>query len=162
MATCLALALALIPAADRPDDEAVRRERERLQGAWKVVACDSNGRPAPARDWPCNRITFEKDKVIFRDLGCVGEGPFKVDPRSEPHACEFWINRSEGIDWPWFWRKYVAYSADSGWRGVYRLEGDRLTVCMTFCNDFTSNPYRVRLTLKRSDRSSLVGLLLGR
>jgi uncharacterized protein (TIGR03067 family) len=116
--TCVLVVLAtpLLLAGDT--DEGVRKELAALQGKWKTVGLEAGGKPFPRGDVP--DFTY----VIGADGKCTGrtpEGEFRVtttvNPRKDPKTID---NLHESGEYKGK-RQY----------GIYKLEGDRLTVCMT-------------------------------
>jgi uncharacterized protein (TIGR03067 family) len=120
----LALTAGLLCTADAPKDEAGAKALKELQGTWVVVggsakkagfATESSGEPPDTM----GKMTFAGDRWTFKlnldlDLGGVktdkGEGTVTLDPSKDPRRIEI---RSGG--------KVVR-------RGVYKLEGNRLTI----------------------------------
>lgn len=110
------LATSLLLAADTDDD--VRKELKALQGKWKAVALEAGGMPLPKESVP--DFTF----IIGADGKSTGKMPqseysatITVNPKKDPKTMD---NLHES-------------GAQKGKKqyGVYKLEGDKLTVCMT-------------------------------
>jgi uncharacterized protein (TIGR03067 family) len=108
------LAAGLLLAADDPRGGA---DREKIQGVWKVRALVDNGNEQPPADHEKLRIHFTARHVTFTLGDQKREGAYKLDPSRKPPRIEI-----ELTDGPSKGRK------DSG---VYRLEGDTLTLCLT-------------------------------
>jgi uncharacterized protein (TIGR03067 family) len=105
---------ALIPA--DPNRDAIRKEMAKLQGTWKFVSDEVDGRKLA--EWQMKEIeqytwvfkgghwTASSDgKIAFDEL-------YRLDPTQFPKVIDF-------------------FHTDRGtfWRGIYSLEGDTLTVC---------------------------------
>jgi len=110
------LLIPLLLAADKGDD--VRKELAALQGTWKTVAVEAGGKPFPKDSVPA--FTF----VIGADGKSKGQSPGKeyqakitVNPQKKPKTMD---NLHESGDQ----KGKTQY-------GIYKLDGDRLTVCMT-------------------------------
>jgi uncharacterized protein (TIGR03067 family) len=109
----LILAVGLLLAADDIKDDAVKKEMARFQGTWKFVSMEVEGKMKPDKD-------FNKYTVVFKgDQWTVSEGDkiaakvtFKLDPTKKPKTIDL-------IDVE---KKRLI-------RGIYTLEGDKLTVC---------------------------------
>jgi uncharacterized protein (TIGR03067 family) len=112
----IVLTTPLLLAADTDDD--VRKELKALQGKWKAVAVEAGGKPFPKDAIP--DFTF----VIAADGKSTGKmskseysATITVNPTKDPKTID---NRRES-------------GAQKGKMqyGVYKLEGDKWTVCMT-------------------------------
>lgn len=110
------LATPLLLAADTDDD--VRKELKALQGTWKAVALEAGGKPLPKEAIP--DFTF----IIGADGKSTGKmakseysATITVNPQKDPKTID---NLHES-------------GAQKGKKqyGVYKLEGDKWTVCMT-------------------------------
>jgi uncharacterized protein (TIGR03067 family) len=116
--TCILVVLAgPLIVAGGTDDE-VRKELKALQGTWKVVALEAGGKPLPKDAIP--DFTF----IIGADGKSTGKmakseytATITVNPKKAPKTMD---NVHES-------------GAQKGKKqyGVYKLEGDKLTVCMT-------------------------------
>jgi uncharacterized protein (TIGR03067 family) len=108
----LFLAAAAIAAEDK--DAAVKQEMKKLQGDWKALKSEDDGRAATGGD----PIIVEGDtlSLVIRDR-ITFVGKIKVDPTADPKT----------IDWE--------YTEGPGGvvgkvqRGIYRWDGDKLEVC---------------------------------
>jgi uncharacterized protein (TIGR03067 family) len=106
----------LLLAADSDDD--VRKELKALQGKWKTVAMEVAGKPSPKDEIPA--FTF----VIAADGKSTGRTPqeefrftISVNPKKDPKTIE---NLHESGE-----------QKGKKQYGIYKLEGDKFTVCMT-------------------------------
>jgi uncharacterized protein (TIGR03067 family) len=92
---------------------AAEAERARFQGAWKCLSLDINGKqlvPAELREYLWR---FEGMQYVDVHHGKVeSKGPFSIDPTKSPP----WIDLVEST-------RVTMY-------GIYRFDGDRLTVCL--------------------------------
>jgi uncharacterized protein (TIGR03067 family) len=106
----------LLVAADADDD--VRKELKALQGKWKTVGCEEAGKPFPKDAMPDFTIVIAADG---KSTGQTPQGEFRftitVNPKKNPKTIE----------------NLHASGEQKGKRqyGIYKLEGDRFTVCMT-------------------------------
>ncbi len=112
----IVLPIPLLLAADSDDE--VRKELKALQGKWKTVGLEARGKSFPDDKIP--DFTF----VIGADGKCTGhmpQGEFRttitVNPTKDPKTMD---NLHESGE-------------EKGKKqyGIYKLEGDTLTVCMT-------------------------------
>jgi len=112
----IVLSTTLLLAADPGDD--VRNELKALQGKWKTVAVEALGKTFPKDSVP--DFTF----VVASDGKSTGKRPkgefrftMTVNPTKKPKAIE---NLHETGD-----------QKGKKQYGIYKLEGDKFTVCMT-------------------------------
>jgi uncharacterized protein (TIGR03067 family) len=111
----MAVLAGLVLAADRPAENAVKREREKLTGTWSVVSVEANGQTAPAEATRDFRFIFTADRVTRKRGGKVeSETGYRLDPSKTPR----WIDLTgkEG-------------GKDHAVPAVYSLEGDTLKLC---------------------------------
>jgi uncharacterized protein (TIGR03067 family) len=108
-----------------PRPEMVERERQRLEGTWKVTRADAGGTPIPQKEFRDLRLTFKGDKFTARrGDDDAQEGSFTIDPTKNPKEMD--ITRRNG---PARGQKQLA---------VYQLNGDLLTICS--CESETERP----------------------
>jgi uncharacterized protein (TIGR03067 family) len=106
----------LLLAADTNED--VRKELKSLEGTWKTVAMEAAGQSSPKDGIPDFTFIIAADG---KSRGRTPQGEFRstiaVNPKDDPKTIE---NLHESGD-------------DKGKKqyGIYKLEGDKLTVCMT-------------------------------
>jgi uncharacterized protein (TIGR03067 family) len=83
-ALAAALLLSAAPAADK---DGAKKDQEALQGTWKVVSAERNGRPTDeVKDF---RVTFEKDAYTLRAKDSViSKRTFKIDPSKIPKTID--------------------------------------------------------------------------
>jgi uncharacterized protein (TIGR03067 family) len=100
-------------AADDPKDDAIKRETAKFQGTWKFVSMEVEGKKKPDADF--NKYTV----VLKAHRWAVSEGDkiaaeviFKLDPAKKPKAIDLVDAKNKRLI-----------------RGIYSLEGDKLTVC---------------------------------
>lgn len=100
------------------DDDAVRKELKNLEGKWKAVAMEAGGKSFPKESIP--DFTY----IVGADGKATGKSPqgeyqatINVDPKKNPRT----INNTHESGGQKGKRQY----------GIYKLDGDRWTVCMT-------------------------------
>jgi uncharacterized protein (TIGR03067 family) len=85
-----------------------------VQGAWAVVSAEQDARPATdVRD---HRLTFSGDTfTIRREDRTLYRGTYVTDPGRKPARID--LHHTEGT------------LKGKTWEGIYRLEGETLTIC---------------------------------
>lgn len=96
--------------------ERLKREEEKLAGAWRVTGVHVNGMILPSRQVPDLKLTF-KDGQFTARLGKEKpqEGSYKLDPSKKPKTID--LERTLGPDKG---KKQV---------GIYELTGHTLRIC---------------------------------
>lgn len=110
------LATPLLGVADDADD--VKKELKALQGKWKAVALEAGGKALPKEAIPDFTFTIGADgKSTGKMAGSEYSATIAVNPKKDPKTMD---NTHES-------------GAAKGKKqfGVYKLEGDKLTVCIT-------------------------------
>jgi uncharacterized protein (TIGR03067 family) len=89
-----------------------------LAGEWKVVALESNGKKAPAKELEGMRWSFKGSDVRFADPGeeLGGKTSVKLDATQSPKHIDL-----VALEGP---------SKGTKSQGIYKLEKDRLVICM--------------------------------
>src|SRR5262249_30131521 len=94
-------------------DQAKKQGLE-LDGTWQAIKAASQGEVVLVNDM---RVTFKDAKVIWRSGDNIyREDVFKLDPTKSPKTIDF-TTTSEG-----------SFKGNT-LEGIYRLDGDRLTIC---------------------------------
>ena len=106
----LVLHAVLFPVTDDPP----RKEMDALQGTWLAVAVQDEDRHAPAAVIKQFRLVIKGDKMTFaaEGIGEAREAEFRLDPKQDPPAID------------------VTYQGGKTVPGIYKLEGDKLTICL--------------------------------
>lgn len=88
-----------------------------LEGVWKVVSVEVEGKPWPAEKIKAMQVAFEGDQVtVTRAKKILGQGRYGADPAQEPAHLDY---RESGD-------VYSVYDT-----GIYELEDDTLRWCTT-------------------------------
>jgi uncharacterized protein (TIGR03067 family) len=112
----LLLLAGLLPAAPVPEDGA-RKELHKLQGGWKLVSAESNGKATPADKVAALGMTIKGETLTVQEGSeVVEEASFRLDRTANPPAIDL----------------KVTAGTDKGKTvlGIYRLEDERLTICV--------------------------------
>jgi uncharacterized protein (TIGR03067 family) len=101
-------------AADAPQDAAVRKELEQLQGTWQMVSHEVDGKPDEALRGAVRVVEGDKFTIKMGDK-TLRAGTMKLDPTKKP----MWIDIT------------FAEGPEKGKvrRGIYVLEGDTQKIC---------------------------------
>jgi uncharacterized protein (TIGR03067 family) len=85
-----------------------------LAGTWTAAKAERDGAPAP--ELVGHRLVFEADRysIAGADGKPLYAGTYRVDASADPPSIDFFGKTSEG--------------ADATWEGIYRLDGDSLTI----------------------------------
>lgn len=86
----LLLAIAVSP------EEAIRREREKFEGNWKVASIEVDGVQLPAEQVREFTLTFKGGKFISRMGDKMQNGTYTIDPTKTPKTMD--ITNSDGPD----------------------------------------------------------------
>jgi uncharacterized protein (TIGR03067 family) len=102
----------------RPDDPA-SAEAKRLEGHWRGVALESDGRRATATELEAMKgggWVFKGSEVSFEDPNAPGKSAYKLDPSKSPKEIDL-----IGTEGP---------QKGKTMEGIYKLEDGRLTICV--------------------------------
>jgi uncharacterized protein (TIGR03067 family) len=110
LALLIVLGTSLSWAADAKDD-AVKKEMEKLDGAWQLVGGQERGKDADLKDLKV-RYTFAGQKITikFVELDLEKSLSFTIDPSKKPKEIDI-------------------MSKDETRVGIYALDGDTLKIC---------------------------------
>jgi uncharacterized protein (TIGR03067 family) len=114
-------------------------DADKIQGSWTVSAGEKAGENAPAEHLKGSRMTFSAGKFTCKFGDKDTEGTFKLDETTSPRQI------SMGHD-------------GHQMAGVYKLEGDKLTICVGHGDDrpteFVSKPgAKVMLLVLKREKS---------
>jgi len=114
--TCILIVLTMPIAALAADD--VQKELQTLKGKWKAVAMEAGGQPLPKDQMPVFTVDIGADG---KSTGHLPEEKFQftitIDPKKSPKTID---NLHETGD-----------QKGKKQYGIYKLDGDKWTVCMT-------------------------------
>jgi uncharacterized protein (TIGR03067 family) len=91
-------------------DKAGTSDKDKLQGAWKVVSGVKGGKDMPAEMLKSVEMSFVGDKMVVKNNNMQAEFPFKIDATKKPKEMD--ITLPDG---------------KTG-TGIYELDGDTLKV----------------------------------
>jgi len=117
---------------------------KKLQGTWKFVSQEREGKPRPREELAKQTITFARDKwTVRRDGKVVQAGTHKFDPGRKPAQVDAVVTDGE--------------DKGSTMLGIYELKGDTLKVCFDpkgkeRPTDFTSKAGRMTAVVERETK----------
>ena len=78
-------------------DDATGNELARLEGTWRVVASEKDGRGSPPGDVESTTYSVAGDKYTVRRQGeVVEEGTFRIDRTRKPRSIDVFPSKPEG------------------------------------------------------------------
>ncbi len=113
-----------IAAGEETDRETtVKKELKKLEGTWEVVSVESNGRKGAEGELTGLAYVFEANGKwkLQKDGESQAEGTFTIDPTKNPPTIDYKIVSSISEE-----------SKGKTSLGIYKLDGDKLTVCRTW------------------------------
>jgi uncharacterized protein (TIGR03067 family) len=139
----LLVVVALVSAAEAAQTGAAGKDLASLQGTWRLVGREVEGKKATAAEVKDAEALYlvKGDRLVYRSQGKdVWEATIKLNARATPRTLE--VTHISGP----FKGKSV--------RGIYKLEGQRLTICFSTSRlptEFsTSDTDRVLLVYQRA------------
>lgn len=104
-------------------EDVVKEEMNQLQGSWKLIALELDGQKVEPDPAETNRIVIRDNKLTPAD----GDGfTFKIDPTTTLKIIDF--TKATGDD------------KGRVFEGIYRLDGDRLTLCISIGEGVKARP----------------------
>lgn len=89
-------------------------DAQALAGRWTAVEAERDGAPAP--ELVGHEIDFAGDRfTIALQNRLIYGGTYSIDSSAEPARIDFSHDEGE--------------AAGTTWQGIYRVDGDRLTIC---------------------------------
>jgi uncharacterized protein (TIGR03067 family) len=114
--TGLLLSFAVAAAAHaEPDAAKLKKELADLQGVWRLVGFEVDGKEALLKEEKQLRWVIKGDKVFY---GGDELGALTLDPAATPRCLDLALVKSKRVH-----------------EGIYRLDADRLTICLGVTTD---------------------------
>jgi uncharacterized protein (TIGR03067 family) len=106
-----------------------KKDLDLLQGKWKVVSVEHNGKTTPSKETAKWNLVVAGDKMTSRDGDQVmEESILRLDISVKPKAID--LKFTTGPD------------KDKTVRGIYQVEGDKLTICVGVPNKDRPKEFR--------------------
>ena len=101
------------------DDEATMKDMKALQGEWRCVAGEENGKPQEQSKvrQEGRRLIIRRHSLTMDKVGSSWIGKFEIDATNGHFD---WIGKS------------LPTNTLTEWTGIYQLEGDELKLCFIF------------------------------
>jgi uncharacterized protein (TIGR03067 family) len=110
------LAVAVLAGVARPGGDAGKKALAKIQGTWRYVSVEMEGKKSPAEELKGLTITFTGDKWVVRQGDkTLHAGTQKLNPSKTPPQLDAPITEGEG--------------KGTTMLGIYELKGDTLRVC---------------------------------
>ncbi len=114
---------------DKKKAAAVKKDQDRLQGAWEVVEFTNSGEALPAAQTKIMRVVFTKDQMAMslpKDAGKREYG-FTLDPTQTPKAIDLSLKppAPAGVN-----VKLPEGKGLPALPGVYEFDGENLKLCL--------------------------------
>ena len=117
--TCLQFALAVVAssAAQEPRDKAAKEELAKLEGTWRLVSGEIDGRKVPRGDIKDVSMVIRGDRVTIAEGKQISQAEIRVNPAAKPKQID---------------TKYLS-GPEKGFTalGIYELDGNTLRICHT-------------------------------
>lgn len=107
-----ALAASLMAA---PQDNDAKKELEKLQGTWKMVALEVEGQPVPPQKFDQATLVIKGDRYLVDTGKTKTEVALTLDPSKAPKYVDLTF-----LDGP---------NKDQVGKAIYSLEGDTFKIC---------------------------------
>lgn len=101
-----------------------------LEGTWEFESLEVDGRSMPASMLTTSRILIDGDRFRSETPGAIYEGVFNIDVEAKPHGIDI-----EFVEGP---------EAGNTNRGIFRLDGDRLTICLDMNGNARPEAFRTK------------------
>lgn len=138
-----------------------------FHGKWRVVSATANGAPYPHDRVEKMRVVFDKDsvRVYLKGTNSVQAARFAIDAKPSPKHIDFtelvqdreWTDR---VDLKLF-RRYKRVGdevivAEGHAKGIYKFDGDRLTLCWRTTEGFEPGAKNNKLSLRPNSFQSVL------
>jgi uncharacterized protein (TIGR03067 family) len=106
--------LAVAAPAPTPRDDTAG-DQKKVQGTWRVVRLEDDGRPAPMPGGTSPVVTIARDRLVIKERGRQEEVTFTLDARKKPRHINLLPKAGKG--------KEIL--------GIYKFERDNFVICFS-------------------------------
>jgi uncharacterized protein (TIGR03067 family) len=112
----LALTVGLVAAGGGSKGDPVKKDMRKLQGTWKVVSVEMDGKKQSDEKLKSATMTVEGNKYLVEVGGkTVEQGTFKIDPAKTPKTIDVTATQGKG--------------KGNTYHGIYEIKGDTAKDC---------------------------------
>jgi uncharacterized protein (TIGR03067 family) len=111
----LLLVIACLFPADDAKDKAVKADLDKLQGVYKMVSLEVDGKAVPEDKLKSSTLTIKGDKYVVKVDEQTYETQMILDPQQKPKAIDM--------------RFLDGANKDKTALGIYKIDGDTFTMC---------------------------------
>jgi uncharacterized protein (TIGR03067 family) len=113
----LVAAVALVAAADTPEQQAVKQDRQKYEGLWRAVALEVNGSKAAAQDAEKITVANHADETwaVMTDGKAFWKGSSTLHPTTKPKGIDFVPTEGTNVG-----QTYL---------GIYEIDGNTRRLC---------------------------------
>jgi uncharacterized protein (TIGR03067 family) len=119
-----ALAAGFLLAADAPQGDVAKKDQEKLQGTWTVIAAEHEGQPLDRIKG--NTLTISGGNFTIKTKTVELKGTYRLDPTRKPKTMDF-LHEAD-------------FLRDKTWQAIYLLEGDDLKICYAEADSTKDRP----------------------
>ena len=117
----LAACMVAVPCAhsDEAKDEAIKKDRQQIQGTWQIVGLEINGNPADPKDLQKMSVVNGSDGTwaLYSDGEMVTKGTSTIDPTQKPKTLDFTATAGE--------------AQGNRYQGIYELGKSKRRMCFS-------------------------------
>jgi uncharacterized protein (TIGR03067 family) len=107
----------------RANDKARAQDLKKLQGTWIVVEAERDGEEIPIKG---NKMVVKDNLFTIFTKSAELEGDLVLDAAKSPKRID--------------WQHQKGMLRDKKWEGIYKLEGEKLTLCYTEADTGKARP----------------------